>query len=115
MRAVVQRVGACAVSVSGRETGRIAKGLLVYLGVGRDDTEKDLRLIVDKILHLRIFPDESSKMNLAVTEAGGGILVVSQFTLFGDCSKGRRPRKESGSSNNSKRSRPAGWPLSTMI
>ncbi len=91
MRAVVQRVGSCAVSVAGRQTGRIEKGLLVYLGVGRDDTEKDLRLIVDKILHLRIFPDQSGKMNLAVAETGGGILLVSQFTLYGDVRDGRRP------------------------
>jgi len=91
VRAVVQRVAECAVRVDGRETGRIERGLLVYLGIGRKDTEKDLHLVVDKILNLRIFPDERGKMNLSVRDAGGGVLVVSQFTLYGDVRDGRRP------------------------
>ncbi len=91
MRAVVQRVRECTVKVDGRETGRIEKGLLVYLGVGRKDTERDLGFIVDKVLNLRIFPDDRGKMNLSVRDTGGGVLVVSQFTLYGDVRDGRRP------------------------
>ncbi len=91
MRAVVQRVGGCSVSVAGRETGRIEGGLLVYLGVGRNDTERDVRFVVDKVLNLRVFPDEQGRMNLSLREAGGGVLVVSQFTLYGDVREGRRP------------------------
>ncbi len=91
MRAVVQRVAECAVRVDGRETGRIEHGLLVYLGVGRRDTEKDLGFIVDKVLHLRIFPDDQGRMNRSVRDAGGAVLVVSQFTLYGDVRDGRRP------------------------
>lgn len=91
MRAVVQRVADCAVRVEGRQTGRIGRGLLVYLGVGREDTERDLAYLVDKVVNLRIFPDEQGKMNLSVTDTGGGILVVSQFTLYGDAREGRRP------------------------
>ncbi len=91
MRAVIQRVSGCAVTVSGRETGRIGKGLLVYLGVGRSDTEDAARLLAEKIVHLRIFPDGDGKMNLSVKDTGGEILVVSQFTLFGDARGGRRP------------------------
>ena len=91
MRAVVQRVQDCAVSVEGRVTGRIEKGLLVYLGVGQDDNEEDLNYIAEKIAHLRIFPDTQGKMNLSVTDLGLSILVVSQFTLYGDARNGRRP------------------------
>jgi D-tyrosyl-tRNA(Tyr) deacylase len=91
MRAVVQRVQDCAVSVEGRVTGRIEKGLLVYLGVGQDDNEEDLNYIAEKIAHLRIFPDAQGKMNLSVTDLGQSILVVSQFTLYGDARNGRRP------------------------
>ena len=91
MRAVVQRVRECAVRVGERETGRIAKGLLVYLGVGRNDTEKDVRALCEKIIHLRVFPDDQGRMNRSVTDVGGGILLVSQFTLFGDVRDGRRP------------------------
>ena len=81
MRAVVQRVRSCAVSVQGRQTGAIEQGLLVYLGVGRTDEERDARYICDKVLGLRIFTDPSGKMNLSVRDVAGGVLVVSQFTL----------------------------------
>jgi D-aminoacyl-tRNA deacylase len=91
MRAVVQRVRDCSVSVEGRETGRIASGVLVYLGVGRNDAERDVKLLCDKVVNLRIFPDENGKMNLSVRDIGGGVIVVSQFTLFGDAREGRRP------------------------
>ncbi len=91
MRAVVQRVRDCAVTVEGRQTGRIEKGLLVYLGVGQDDGEEDLSYIADKVANLRIFPDAQGKMNLSAGELGLAILVVSQFTLYGDARNGRRP------------------------
>lgn len=92
MRAVVQRVSEAFVEVATLgETGRIGKGLLVLLGVGQNDTEADVALLAEKVANLRIFPDEDDKMNRSVLDAGGGILVVSQFTLHGDCRKGRRP------------------------
>jgi len=91
VRAVVQRVRACSVSVEGRPPQRIEHGLLVYLGVGRGDAEKDVRALCDKIVNLRIFPDDAGRMNLPVRETGGGIMVVSQFTLYGDAREGRRP------------------------
>ena len=91
MRAVVQRVKDAAVSVSGREVGSIRSGLLVYLGIGRNDTDRDLRILCEKVANLRIFLDENGKMNLSVTDVRGEILVVSQFTLFGDAREGRRP------------------------
>jgi len=91
VRAVVQRVRDASVRVGGRTVGSIEAGLLVYLGVGRNDSDRDLRVICDKIANLRIFPDEQGKMNLSVQDARGGILVVSQFTLFGDARDGRRP------------------------
>jgi len=91
MRAVVQRVRDCSVRVDGRIRGEIAAGLLVYLGVGRADTEKDVDAICDKIANLRIFQDENGKMNRSVLDTRGGVLVVSQFTLFGDARGGRRP------------------------
>ena len=91
MRAVVQRVRDCVVRVGERETGRIANGLLVYLGVGKNDTEKDVRALCEKIAHLRVFTDEQEKMNKSVKDTGGSVLVVSQFTLFGDVRAGRRP------------------------
>jgi len=91
MRAVVQRVRSCAVSVHGRQTGAIEQGLLVYLGVGRTDEERDARYICDKVVGLRVFSDPSGKMNLSVRDVGGGVLVVSQFTLYGDAREGRRP------------------------
>jgi D-tyrosyl-tRNA(Tyr) deacylase len=91
MRAVVQRVKNARVEVSGRVTGEIGKGLLIFLGVGDEDSEKDCKYLADKIANLRIFPDENDLMNLSSLDIGGGMLVVSQFTLWGDCRKGRRP------------------------
>ena len=91
MRAVVQRVEDCGVTVEGRVTGRIDRGLLVYLGVGQEDGEQDLAYVADKVAHLRIFPDAQGKMNLSVADLGLSILVVSQFTLYGDARNGRRP------------------------
>ncbi|MEG0250031.1 MAG: D-aminoacyl-tRNA deacylase [Peptostreptococcus sp.] len=91
MRAVVQRVVSSNVKVDGETTGEIDKGLLVLLGVGEDDTPKDTSYMVDKIVNLRIFEDEDEKMNLSLKDVGGELLVVSQFTLYGDCKKGRRP------------------------
>jgi D-tyrosyl-tRNA(Tyr) deacylase len=91
MRAVVQRVSEAAVRVEGRVAGAIDNGLMVLLGVGRGDGEKDAEDLADKVVHLRVFPDEAGKMNRSVGEAGGGVLVVPQFTLYGDCRKGRRP------------------------
>lgn len=91
MRAVVQRVTEASCKVDGQVTGRVGKGLLVFLGVGQDDGQADIDYIVDKVIHLRIFPDGQDKMNLDVRQAGGGVLLISQFTLYGDCRKGRRP------------------------
>ncbi|MHC1728185.1 MAG: D-aminoacyl-tRNA deacylase [Syntrophobacteraceae bacterium] len=91
MRAVIQRVLNAGVSIDGQEVARIGKGVLVLLGVGADDTEDDARYLAEKTVHLRIFSDEADKMNLSVLDIGGEILVVSQFTLYGDCRKGRRP------------------------
>jgi D-aminoacyl-tRNA deacylase len=91
MRAVVQRVKECSVSVDGKVVGSIGAGLLVYLGVGKKDTDKDLRSLCEKIMGLRIFTDSEGKMNLSVRDVGESILVVSQFTLYGDAREGRRP------------------------
>ena len=91
MRAVVQLTGKASVKVGGRVTGSIRRGLVVFLGVHKQDTAKDARYLADKIAHLRIFPDANGQMNKSVLDAGGEVLVVSQFTLFGDCRKGRRP------------------------
>lgn len=91
MRAVVQRVRSASVTVGDGVVGSIGVGLLVLLGVMVDDSDSDLAYIVDKIVRLRIFPDEAGRMNVDVGEAGGALLVVSQFTLAGDCRKGRRP------------------------
>ncbi|MBM9615036.1 D-tyrosyl-tRNA(Tyr) deacylase [Desulfobulbus rhabdoformis] len=91
MRAVVQRVSAAKVEVDGVVTGAIHQGLLVLLGVHRNDTEKDMVWMADKIQHLRIFEDDQERMNLSLDDIGGELLVVSQFTLCGDCRKGRRP------------------------
>jgi len=91
MRAVIQRVKSAQVCVDGHVTGKIDKGLLVLLGVGKGDGEKDLSFLTSKIPELRIFEDDSGKFNLSVKEIGGEMLVVSQFTLYGDCRKGRRP------------------------
>ena len=91
MRAVVQRVKSSSVIVEGKVVGEIGKGLLVLLGVAKPDTSEDADYLADKIVNLRIFEDENSKMNRSLLAAGGQMLVVSQFTLLGDCKKGRRP------------------------
>ena len=91
MRAVVQRVTNADVKIDGRVNGKIDDGLLVLLGVGNGDTEEDMKYIADKIIKLRIFSDENYKMNLSLEDVGGSMLVISQFTLYGDCSHGRRP------------------------
>jgi D-aminoacyl-tRNA deacylase len=91
MRAVVQRVRSCRVVVAGDVVGEIGRGLLVLLGIRTGDAIDQVRWLADKVVNLRIFEDEQGKMNVSVVDAGGGVLVVSQFTLYGDCQKGRRP------------------------
>ena len=91
MRAVIQRTIRSSVTSEGTETGRIGAGLTVLLGVGRDDDEKDVVYTADKILNLRVFEDEEGKMNQSLLQKGGEMLVVSQFTLYGDVRHGRRP------------------------
>lgn len=91
MKAVIQRVIQSSVSVDGQEIGAIGKGLLVLLGVGHDDTHKSAQWLAEKTVHLRIFEDEEGKMNRSLLDVEGGMLIVSQFTLLGDCRKGRRP------------------------
>jgi D-aminoacyl-tRNA deacylase len=91
MRAVIQRVKSASVVVNGSVKGRIDRGLLILAAVHRDDDDQQLRWIADKILKLRVFNDENGKMNRSVADANGGILVVSQFTLYGDTRKGTRP------------------------
>ena len=91
MRAVVQRVKEARVEIEGVIVGEISKGLLIFLGVGEDDTEKECEYMANKIINLRIFPDENDLMNLSLPDINGSALVVSQFTLWGDCRKGRRP------------------------
>jgi D-aminoacyl-tRNA deacylase len=91
MRAVLQRVSRARVTVEGETVGEIACGLVVLLGIAHDDTEQDARYLLEKIVSLRIFEDDAGRMNLPVTETGGALLVVSQFTLYGDVRRGRRP------------------------
>lgn len=91
MRAVLQRVSRASVTVEGETVGQIGRGLLVFLGVGPEDDEDDLRYTVRKTAGLRIFPDDEGKMNLSVLDVEGEVLVVPQFTLYGDCRKGQRP------------------------
>src|SRR5215471_17867994 len=91
MRAVVQRVSRCRVKVEGKVVGEIGAGLLVLLGVGKEDTEAAADYLAEKIIGLRIFEDDAEKMNLAVLDMGGEVLVVSQFTLYGDVRRGKRP------------------------
>jgi len=91
MRAVIQRVKQSSVSVDHKIIGEIGKGLLILLGVAKEDSEKDADFLADKIVNLRIFEDENNKMNRSLIDTGGEMLVVSQFTLLGDCRKGRRP------------------------
>lgn len=91
MRAVVQRVSSASVTVDGRIVGQIGRGFLVLLGICGDDRDEDLVYLAGKIAGLRVFEDENGLMNLSLADIGGQVLVVSQFTLFGDCRKGRRP------------------------
>jgi len=91
MRAVIQRVLQAEVKVKDEQVGQIDKGLLVYLSVGKGDTIKDAEFMAEKLVNLRIFADEAGKMNRSVQDVGGAILLVSNFTLHGDCRKGRRP------------------------
>ncbi len=91
MRAVVQRVHQASVSVHGKTIGAINRGLLIFLGVAADDTEQDINYLGTKIIGLRAFDDHQGKMNLNLRDIDGSVLVVSQFTLYGDCRKGRRP------------------------
>ncbi|WP_448383506.1 D-aminoacyl-tRNA deacylase [Desulfosoma sp.] len=91
MRAVVQRVSKASVDVDGQTVAAVGRGLVVLVGVGRGDTEEDARYLAEKVVHLRIFPDEDDKLNRSVLDIGGAVLAVSQFTLWGDCRKGRRP------------------------
>lgn len=91
MRAVVQRVASARVTVDGQVAGEIARGLLALVGVAHDDGPRDVEYISDKIRDLRVFDDDHGRMNLSIGDAGGAVLVVSQFTLLGDCRRGRRP------------------------
>ena len=91
MRAVVQRVSQAAVAINGETVGQIGAGFLVLLGVGSDDEQKQADLLAAKIAGLRVFTDENDKMNLSLESIGGGVLVISNFTLYGDCSHGKRP------------------------
>jgi len=91
MRAVVQRVSKGRVTVEGRETGSIGKGFVVLLGVSGEDDMEDVQYMAEKVVNLRVFEDTDGKMNLSLKDVGGELLVVSQFTLYGDCRKGRRP------------------------
>ncbi|MEX2261578.1 MAG: D-aminoacyl-tRNA deacylase [Bryobacteraceae bacterium] len=91
MRTIIQRVKEARVEVAGRVTGSIGAGMLALLGIAKTDTRAQADYLVDKLLHLRIFPDAAGRFNRSLLETGGGLLVVSQFTLLADCSKGRRP------------------------
>ncbi|HVT29084.1 MAG TPA: D-aminoacyl-tRNA deacylase [Lacipirellulaceae bacterium] len=91
MRACIQRVAEAHATVNGTETGRIGRGLVVLLGIGHDDGEAEVRWLAEKIVGLRVLEDEAGKMNRSLAEVGGGMLVISQFTLYGDSRRGRRP------------------------
>ena len=91
MRAVVQRVSCSNVSVDEKIVGEIGKGFNVLLGINKEDTVEDLKYIKDKVINLRVFEDENDKLNLSLEDVGGELLLISQFTLYGDCRKGRRP------------------------
>lgn len=91
MKAVIQRVTHADVKIDGKINGEIENGLAVLLGVGNGDTDEDMKYIADKIIGMRVFSDENDKMNLSIKDVGGSMLVISQFTLYGDCSHGRRP------------------------
>lgn len=98
MRAVLQRVARASVTIEGATVGEIAAGLVVLLGITHDDTERDVDYLVEKIISLRIFEDEAGHMNLALADTGGALLIVSQFTLYGDVRRGRRPSFSSAAS-----------------
>ena len=106
MRAVLTRVKSASVAIDGNVVGKIGQGFLILLGVGPEDTAADCRYLAEKALSLRIFEDENGKMNLGLADVGGQVLVVSQFTLYGNCRKGRRP------SLPKRRRRP--WAISSM-
>lgn len=91
MRAVLTRVTSASVSIDGQVVGKIGRGFLILLGVGPEDTEESCRILADKALGLRVFEDDQGKMNLGLEDVGGEVLVISQFTLYGNCRKGRRP------------------------
>jgi D-tyrosyl-tRNA(Tyr) deacylase len=91
VRAVVQRVTKGRVTVEGETVGEIGTGFVVLLGIGKDDTKADVQYLAEKVVNLRVFEDEEGKMNLSLRDVGGAMLAISQFTLFGDCRKGRRP------------------------
>lgn len=91
MRSVVQRVSEASVTIDDKIAGQIGRGLVVLLGIKQGDTEKDASWLAEKIVNLRIFEDDKGKMNLSLADIGGEMLIISQFTLFGDCRKGRRP------------------------
>ena len=91
MRVVIQRVSRAQVSISNQPVGKIGVGLVILLGVAKDDTERDAEFLAEKCVNLRIFNDDLGKMNLSALDVGGEILLISQFTLYGDCRKGRRP------------------------
>jgi D-tyrosyl-tRNA(Tyr) deacylase len=91
MRLVIQRVSEAHVQVDDSRVGSIRTGLVVFLGISKSDTEKDADYLLDKLLSLRIFPDDNGKMNRSVQQASGSLLIISQFTLYGDCRRGRRP------------------------
>jgi D-tyrosyl-tRNA(Tyr) deacylase len=97
MRAVVQRVSRAQVVIAGEVSGQIGLGLLILLGVGRDDTEADANYLAEKIAGLRVFEDDSGKMNRSVQDVGGSVLAVSQFTLYGDVRRGKRPSFDAAS------------------
>jgi D-tyrosyl-tRNA(Tyr) deacylase len=91
MRLLIQRVRSASVDVEGKTIGKIGEGVLIFLGVTHGDTEKDVAYLAEKGYRLRIFNDENGKMNLSLNDTGGSVLIISQFTLYGDCRKGRRP------------------------
>jgi D-tyrosyl-tRNA(Tyr) deacylase len=91
MRACIQRVSEASVTVGGDVTGRIARGFVVLLGVGQKDSHEDINWLADKVVGLRVFEDDAGKMNRSIAEVGGAMLIISQFTLYGDCRRGKRP------------------------